>query len=234
MIQLIYGQPKEPPFTTNLCTTHYPMVLINNLFLLGILSFPKYAVLALTLKLPWFQEHDKSTPHIQWHGELTSPLQTLTVLSSISISFEMKPKLKDAIMKLWPKAMLMGIFPFTIHNLKCDVLKEKFFSQTIQGYQTKLNNNYLIRWTRMKPQNGEVFFTHTRFLYGKKDFSFAKIFLCLKFPEPSYPVKLLRVWSTLLLSQLHSVENLHYHWFPIMCCCLDMSVIFYFHTKLTR
>lgn len=46
------------------------------------------------------------------------------VLSSVAISLEMKPKLKNAIVKLRSEAMFMGIFPFPVNNLEGNVLKK--------------------------------------------------------------------------------------------------------------
>lgn len=56
-------------------------------------------------------------------------------LSSVAISFEVKPQLEDPIGKLTAKSMSVGIFPFSVYNLK---------------------GNVLIRRSSMKSQNSKV------------------------------------------------------------------------------
>jgi hypothetical protein len=46
-------------------------------------------------------------------------------LSTILPSSEMKPKLKDTILKLIAKAMSKRYIPFTVNNFKSNILKNK-------------------------------------------------------------------------------------------------------------
>ena len=48
-----------------------------------------------------------------------------SVLSSVSISFEMKPELEHIVLKLAPKSMFMSEFPFSIYNFECNILQEE-------------------------------------------------------------------------------------------------------------
>lgn len=42
--------------------------------------------------------------------------------SSVSVSLKVEPQLKDSIGELAAEAMAMGILPFTVHDLKRDIL----------------------------------------------------------------------------------------------------------------
>lgn len=64
-------------------------------------------------------------------------------LTAISISLEMKPQLKDVVMKLTSESALIRILPFPIDDLECDVL---------------------IRRARVKSQNSKVLIVGARCL----------------------------------------------------------------------
>jgi len=44
------------------------------------------------------------------------------MLTTISISLEMKPQLEDIVMKLTSKSTLVRVLPLSIDNFKCNVL----------------------------------------------------------------------------------------------------------------
>lgn len=68
------------------------------------------------------------------------------VLSSISIAFEMEPKLLDVILELASEASLITVFPFAVDNFECQIF---------------------VGWTRMKAQNSKIFVVRTRRLEVK-------------------------------------------------------------------
>lgn len=63
-------------------------------------------------------------------------VQTFKSSSSITISFEVKPKLEDVIVKLAPETSFVRVFPFPVDDFEGDVL---------------------VGWTSVKPKICEVF-----------------------------------------------------------------------------
>lgn len=62
--------------------------------------------------------------------------QIITILPSVSVTFEMEPQLKDVIVELTSEASFVRVFPFTIDNFK---------------------SNRFIRRPSCKFQNGKIF-----------------------------------------------------------------------------
>ena len=56
---------------------------------------------------------------------VTSCKSHARILSSISISLEVKPQLKIIILELTAKAMSVRIFPLAVHDLESNVLQDK-------------------------------------------------------------------------------------------------------------
>lgn len=56
-------------------------------------------------------------------------------LTTISVSLEVKPQLEDVIVELTPKSTLIRVLPLSVDDLERDVL---------------------VRWARVKSQNGKV------------------------------------------------------------------------------
>lgn len=71
---------------------------------------------------------------------------TYFTLTAVSVSLEMKPQLKDVVMKLTSESAFVRIFPFPVDNLERDVL---------------------IRRARVKSQNSKVLIIGTRCLKVK-------------------------------------------------------------------
>lgn len=67
-------------------------------------------------------------------------------LTSVSVSLEVKPQLKDVVMKLTSESALVRIFPFPVDDLERDVL---------------------VRRARVKSQNSKVFVVSARCLQIK-------------------------------------------------------------------
>lgn len=75
------------------------------------------------------------------HGLLTHTLREGTknnvILSSVSISSESKPELKNVIVKLATETMLPRTLPFTVYNLECDILYNGNNIESSQPYCKK-------------------------------------------------------------------------------------------------
>lgn len=74
-------------------------------------------------------------------------MQKIVYLSSISVSFEMKPELKNVVLELTSESTFVRILPFSIDYLESYVF---------------------IWWPSVKPENGEVRVIRTSCLWKKE------------------------------------------------------------------
>ena len=85
-----------------------------------------FTTLLLTLLITWYRNALCMTSQTN----LTQCIIMCIILSSVSVSFESEPKLKDIVRELTSESKPPWAFPLPIHNLKCNILCECRYQRT--------------------------------------------------------------------------------------------------------